>query len=56
MYDGEDSDGTDDEDSELADAVEIEEEDHGNGDGEPIIREVIPAGARRPAPSEGGAS
>ena len=56
--DGEDSDGEDDEDSDLADAVdadEIEEEDHGTGDA-PIVPEVIPAGARRPAPSEGGAS
>jgi hypothetical protein len=56
--DGEDSDGDDDDDSELADAVdadEIEEEDHGNGDA-PIVPEVIPAGARRPVPTEGGAS
>ncbi len=57
--DGEDSDDDDDdEDSELADAVdadEIEEEDHGNGDA-PIVPEVIPAGARRPVPTEGGAS
>ena len=47
-------DGDDDEDSELADAVDaeiVEEEDHGNGDGVALIPEVLPAGARR-APVE----
>jgi hypothetical protein len=53
-----DEDADDDDDSDLADAVdadEIEEEDHGNGDA-PIVPELIPAGARRPAATEGGAS
>ena len=48
-------DGDDDEDSELADAVDadevIEEEDHGTGDGVALIPEVLAAGARR-APVE----
>ncbi len=56
--DEEDDDGEvapdDDEDSELADAVDadeiVEEEDHGNGDGEALIPEVLPAGSRRPPP------
>ncbi len=51
-----DDDGPDedDDDSELADAVdadEIEEEDHGHGEVEAVVPEVLPAGARRP---EGG--
>ena len=56
--DGDDDADDDDDDSDLADAVDadgIEEEDHGNGDA-PIVPEVIPAGARRPAATEGGAS
>lgn len=68
--DGDDTDGEDDDEaSELEDAVDaeiVEEEDHGNGDGDAIVPEVLPAGARR-APSltaeeilarrgEGGAS
>ena len=50
-----DGDGApdDDEDSELADAVDadevIEEEDHGTGEGDALIPEVLPAGFRRPA-------
>jgi hypothetical protein len=54
--DDDDSDGDFDDDSELADAVdadEVEEEDHGTGDA-PIVPEVIPAGARRAAPSDRG--
>jgi hypothetical protein len=59
--DGEDADeegedGEDDEDSELADAVdadEVEEEDHGTGDVEAVVPEVLPAGTRA---TEGGAS
>lgn len=51
---GDDSDGVeDDEASELEDAVDaelVEEEDHGHGDGDAIVPEVLPAGARR-APS-----
>jgi hypothetical protein len=42
----------DDEPSELADAADYddaEEEDHGNGDVEVVVPEVIPAGARRAA-------
>ena len=42
----------DDEPSELADAVDaefVEEEDHGHGDAETVIPEVLPAGARREA-------
>ena len=45
-----DDDDVDDEDSDLADAVdadEVEEEDHGNGDAEVVVPEVLPAGARR---------
>jgi hypothetical protein len=43
----EDDDDDDDEDSELADAVdgdEVEEEDHGTGDGAALVPEVLPAG------------
>ena len=48
-YDSDDDDG-DDLDGE-EDAEVIEEEDHGNGDAvETVVPEVIPAGARRPAP------
>ena len=45
---GDDDDDSDnDEDSDLADAVdadEIEEEDHGTGDGRALVPEVLPAG------------
>jgi hypothetical protein len=47
-----DVDDDDDEPSELADAVDaefVEEEDHGHGDVETVIPEVLPAGARREA-------
>lgn len=48
--DGDDGDDGDDDHSDLADAVdadEVEEEDHGNGDAEVVVPEVLPAGARR---------
>lgn len=54
--DDDDSDGDDDDDSDLEDAVEVEDEDHGNGDAAPVVPEVPPAGASRPAADEGGAS
>ena len=47
-----DDDDDDDEPSELAEAVDaefVEEEDHGHGDVETVIPEVLPAGARRDA-------
>ncbi|MDP2305100.1 MAG: hypothetical protein Q8P18_03655 [Pseudomonadota bacterium] len=47
-----DEDEDDEERSDLSDAVdldEVEEEDHGNGDGEALVPEVLPASARRPA-------
>ena len=52
--DGQDDDVDDDDDepSELAEAVDaefVEEEDHGHGDVETVIPEVLPAGARREA-------
>ena len=48
--DGEDDDDGDDLEGE-EDAEVIEDEDHGNGDPvETVVAEVIPAGARRPAP------
>lgn len=49
--DEEDDEEEDEEQSDLSDAVdldEVEEEDHGNGDGEALVPEVLPAGARRP--------
>jgi hypothetical protein len=57
--DDEDDEDADDDDreggSDLADAVDadepagdVEEEDHGNGDGPALIPEVFPAGSRRP--------
>jgi hypothetical protein len=42
--DGDEGDG--DEDTDLEDAMEVEEEDHGNGDA--LVPEVLPAHARRP--------
>ncbi len=45
--DGDDDEGLDGED----DAVVVEDEDHGTGDAiETVVPEVLPAGARRPAP------
>jgi hypothetical protein len=44
---GEDDDDGDDLDGE-EDAEVIEDEDHGNGDTEAVVPEVLPAGARRP--------
>jgi hypothetical protein len=46
-----DEDDDDEEQSDLSDAVdldEVEEEDHGNGDGEALVPEVLSAGTRRP--------
>lgn len=57
--DDDEPDDDDDDDSDLADAVdadEVEEEDHGGGDVESVVPEVLPAGARRPAADEGGAA
>ncbi|MES2638100.1 MAG: hypothetical protein V4850_01400 [Myxococcota bacterium] len=48
----EEDDDEDEEQSDLSDAVdldEVEEEDHGNGDGEVIVPEVLPAGTHRAA-------
>jgi hypothetical protein len=50
--------GDDDEGSDLADAVDadaVEDEDHGGGDVEAVVPEVLPAGARRPGEGGGGA-
>lgn len=55
--DGDDDDDPDDDESELAeaaDADEVEEEDHGGGDVEVVVPEVLPAGARRSAERAGG--
>ena len=45
-----DDDDDGDEDVDAEDAEIIEDEDHGNGDTEALIPEVLPAGARRPTP------
>lgn len=47
--DEEEIDG-DDDDDDAVDADFVEEEDHGNGDAEVVVPEVLPAGARRPTP------
>ena len=44
-----DDDG-DVEDDDAVDAEFVEEEDHGNGDVEVVVPEVLPTGARRPTP------
>jgi hypothetical protein len=47
----EEADADDDGDMDDDDAVDeefVEEEDHGNGDAEVVVPEVLPAGARRP--------
>ena len=46
--DGDGDGDMDDDDAE--DAEFVEEEDHGNGDVEVVVPEVLPAGARRPTP------
>ena len=50
--DDDDDDGEDDDDGDDLDGVEdaevIEDEDHGNGDTEALVPEVLPAGAHRP--------
>lgn len=49
--DEEEIDGDDDaDDDDAVDADFVEEEDHGNGDAEVVVPEVLPAGARRPTP------
>jgi hypothetical protein len=46
----EDLDDDDADDDDAVDADFVEEEDHGNGDVEVVVPEVLPAGARRPTP------
>lgn len=47
----EEIDGDDDaDDDDAVDADFVEEEEHGNGDVEVVVPEVLPAGARRPTP------